>query len=88
MIFFGFVGYILRKLEYAPAPFLLAMILGPMMETSLCQSLGISEGTFAIFFRRPFSAILLILTFLVLSSAIVLRIVRKRRLPVSLEDHG
>jgi hypothetical protein len=59
MIFFGFIGYIFRKLEYEPGPFLLAMILGPMMETSFCQSMGISLGDPMIFFKRPISAVLL-----------------------------
>ena len=59
MIFFGFIGYIFRKLDYEPGPFLLAMILGPMMETSFCQSMGISLGDPMIFFKRPISAVLL-----------------------------
>ena len=78
MIFFGFIGYILRKLEYEPGPFLLAMILGPLMETSFYQSMGISMGDPAIFFQRPVSAILLALVFLCLTSMFILRTVRKR----------
>jgi putative tricarboxylic transport membrane protein len=78
MIFFGLIGYILRKLEYEPGPFLLAMILGPMMETSFYQSMGISLGNPVIFFQRPISAILLTLIFLCLTSMFILRTVRKR----------
>jgi putative tricarboxylic transport membrane protein len=66
MIFFGIIGYILRKIKYEPGPFLLAMILGPMLETSFRQSMTISQGNPAIFFQRPFSAILLILVAVIL----------------------
>jgi putative tricarboxylic transport membrane protein len=78
MIFFGFIGYIFRKLDYEPGPFLLAMILGPMMETSFCQSMGISLGDPMIFFKRPISAVLLSLVFLLLASLGILKAVQKR----------
>jgi len=54
MIFLGFIGYILRKIEYDPSPFILGMVLGPMAETSFRQSLTISRGNPAIFFQKPF----------------------------------
>ena len=66
MIFFGIAGYLLRKIKYEPGPFLLAMILGPMLETSFRQSMTISQGNPAIFFQRPFSAILLTLVAVIL----------------------
>jgi putative tricarboxylic transport membrane protein len=56
MIFFGVFGYLLRKLEYDAGPFLLAMVLGPMLETSFRQSMGMSGGDLGIFLRRPLSA--------------------------------
>ena len=42
------------------------MVLGPVMETSLRQTLLISRGNFVIFFNRPICAILLALTILFL----------------------
>jgi putative tricarboxylic transport membrane protein len=56
---FGVVGYLMRKLEFEPAPFILAFILGPLLENALRQSLVISQGSFAIFVTRPISAICL-----------------------------
>ena len=41
----------------------MAMVLGPIMESSLRQSLLMSHGSFGIFFIRPISAILLVLGF-------------------------
>jgi len=60
MLFFGVMGYILRKFAFPAAPFILAMILGPMLEKTLQQSLIGSGGSFMTFFDRPISAGLLI----------------------------
>lgn len=60
MILFGVLGYLMRKYEYEPAPFLLALVLGPMMELALRQSLMMSAGDLSIFFTRPLSAALLV----------------------------
>jgi putative tricarboxylic transport membrane protein len=59
MGFFGVVGYVFRKLDYPLAPCVLAMILGPLMERALRQSLIMSRGGFEIFFMRPISAALI-----------------------------
>ena len=56
MIIFGVLGYVLRKLDIPAAPIILTMILGPLMEKALRQSLEISGGEFGIFFTRPISA--------------------------------
>ena len=81
MILFGFFGYILRKLEYPLAPFLFAMVLGPMMETSFRQSMAIGQGNFAIFFQRPFSAILLISVVVLILISFFLSMKRKSKAP-------
>ncbi|HEY2918131.1 MAG TPA: tripartite tricarboxylate transporter permease, partial [Candidatus Binatia bacterium] len=53
---FGVLGYLMRKFDYEGAPLVLAMVIGPMMEEALRQSLILSAGSFAIFFGRPISA--------------------------------
>jgi len=62
MLIFGIGGFLLRRLGFEGAPFILAMVLGPMMETSLRQSLLISRGSFAIFYTRPICATFLLVT--------------------------
>jgi putative tricarboxylic transport membrane protein len=62
MIFFGIVGYFMRKADLPPAPLILAMILGPMLERSLQQSLLTSGGDPMIFVQHPISATLLAAT--------------------------
>jgi len=77
MVVFGLVGYLMKKFDYEAAPRVLALVLGPQIETALRRSLVISDGGFAIFFTRPISASFLIVALLVLLSPLVLR---KKRL--------
>jgi putative tricarboxylic transport membrane protein len=68
MIAFGIFGYFLKKLEYEPAPLILALVLGPMMELSFRQSLAMGDGDLLFFFKRPISAVIMAVavTFLIL----------------------
>jgi putative tricarboxylic transport membrane protein len=59
MVFFGVMGYLLRKYAFPAPPFILAMILGPMLEKTLQQSLIGSGGDPMTFLERPISALLL-----------------------------
>lgn len=75
MLAFGIAGYLMKKFDYEGAPFLMAMVLGPMMERALRQSLILSKGSFMIFFSRPISA-----CFLLVAIALqVLPLITKRR---------
>jgi putative tricarboxylic transport membrane protein len=58
---FGVLGYIFRKLDLPMAPMILTVIVGPMMERALRQTLDMSRGDFSIFFTRPISIVLIIL---------------------------
>ena len=55
MFIFGLAGYLLRKLNYPVAPAVLAIVLGPLAERPLRQSLLSSQGDPSIFFTRPIS---------------------------------
>jgi len=61
MTLFGVIGYILRKLDFPLAPVVLTLILGPLMERSLRQSLEMSQGDIRIFLESPIAMVLLIL---------------------------
>ena len=58
MIFFGIVGYLARKFEFEAAPFILAVVLGPMMEKAFRQTLIMFQGDFSVFIRRPISGVI------------------------------
>jgi putative tricarboxylic transport membrane protein len=59
MIGFGVLGYVLRKLHYELAPFILALILGPLFEQSLRQALIMSHQNILVLLSRPITAGLL-----------------------------
>jgi putative tricarboxylic transport membrane protein len=82
MIVFGVVGYLMKKFGYEGAPLILAYVLGPMLETSLRQSLTISSGSFTIFVTRPICAGGLVLALILIISPILPRM-RKREWPKS-----
>jgi len=52
------VGYVARKFDFEAAPFILAVVLGPMMEKACRQSLIMSQGDFSIFVTRPIPAVI------------------------------
>ena len=64
MFVFGVVGYLMRKLDYPLAPAVLAIVLGPLAERSVRQSLIGSQGEVMIFFERPISGTILIIAIL------------------------
>lgn len=53
MIGFGLSAFFLRKFDYPLAPAVLAIVLGPIAEPTLRQSLLLSSGDFTIFLTRP-----------------------------------
>ena len=53
MIGFGLSAFFLRKFDYPLAPAVLAIVLGPIAEPTLRQSLLLSSGDPSIFFTRP-----------------------------------
>src|SRR4029434_4180076 len=72
---FGVLGYLMKKFDYEAAPLILAMVIGPMMEEALRQSLILSAGSFAIFLSRPISAGFILAAALLL----VLPLITRRR---------
>jgi TctA family transporter len=76
--FFGLLGYVLIKLGFEPAPFLLGFVLGPLLEDHLRRALIISRGDPTIFIERPVSAALLLLAAAALVLAILPAIRQKR----------
>jgi len=60
VLIFGLVGFVLRRLDFPLAPLVVALVLGFRTETSLRQSLILSDGSFLIFFERPIAAPLMI----------------------------
>ena len=62
----GVMGFFMRKYDFPTAPVIIGMILGPLAEMNFRQAMTISQGSFAIFFEKPLSLFLLVLTALAL----------------------
>jgi putative tricarboxylic transport membrane protein len=62
---FGFLGYAFKKLDLPIAPVAFTLILGPLTENALRQSLSMSGGSYSILFRSPISTGLLVFVALV-----------------------
>jgi putative tricarboxylic transport membrane protein len=50
---------VLRKLDFETAPIVLGVVLAPLIELSLRQSLAMSDGRYAIFLEHRIAAALL-----------------------------
>ncbi|ADU51851.1 protein of unknown function DUF112 transmembrane [Thermaerobacter marianensis DSM 12885] len=79
MTLFGLVGYGLRRLGYPLPGLVLGLVLGPLFENNLRQSLTMAHGDWAIFFTRPISGVLMILALLALGWPILSAMVRYAR---------
>lgn len=66
MLIFGVMAYLMRKLDYPMAPAVLAIVLGPLTEASLRQSLLISHGSFEIFFTRRIAGTITVIAIVLL----------------------
>jgi len=81
---FGLVGYLMKKFDYEGAPLILAMVIGPMMEEALRQSLILSAGRFTVFVSRPISAVFILGAVVLLALPRLTRAVR----PAAVSDVG
>jgi putative tricarboxylic transport membrane protein len=75
---FGLLGYWLIKHDFEPAPLLLGMVLGPLMEENLRRALLISRGDWSVFLTRPLSAVLMATAAFLLVLALLPSLRRKR----------
>lgn len=75
MLVMGILGYMLQQVEVPSAPIVLGLILGPMMEQNFMMSVMKTQGSLAMFFTRPISAVLALLVL----AAWLYPLYRKRR---------
>lgn len=61
LLIFGIIGFFMKLYNYSPAALVLALVLGPMAENTLRQSLIVSEQGIGIFFTRPVSLLFFIM---------------------------
>lgn len=82
MLFFGLIGYIGRKIGFSPGPVVLGLILGSICEQGLVQSIlmGRASGSILqIFFTRPISIVLIVLTVVSAGWPAIVKLARRKR---------
>jgi putative tricarboxylic transport membrane protein len=81
-VFFGILGYILRKAHIHPAPIVLALVLGYMFESNFRRAMAMSNDNLAIFLTNPLAATIIVLALVTLVSPL-LRFRRRAAQPAS-----
>lgn len=79
MLIFGVLGFILRRYGFSPAPVIMGLVLGSMVEETLKQSLLIFDQNWLLFFSRPIVDVLFAVTFAGLVLPPVMRLLRRRQ---------
>jgi putative tricarboxylic transport membrane protein len=78
MLIMGVVGYGLKKFGFDPAPLVLGLVIAPIFEMSLRQSLIMSDGAWLIFLQRPIAVVLLAVTAALLALSAVAALSRRK----------
>jgi putative tricarboxylic transport membrane protein len=80
MILFGALGYVARKTNFEPAPFVLAYVLGPLLEENFLMSLTESRGGIGIFVRSPIAIGFLLVSVFLVVTTIFPTLMKKRQI--------
>jgi putative tricarboxylic transport membrane protein len=81
MLAFGVVGYLFKRHGFSPAPLIMGLVLGKMVEETLKQSLLLFDGAWTPFFERPVVVILFAITALGLAAPFIARLWRHYHQP-------
>lgn len=76
MLIFGVIGFVLKRYGFSPAPLVMGLVLGTMVEETLKQSLLIFDQDWLRFFSRPIVVVLFAITLLCVFAPPLARIVR------------
>ena len=79
MLIAGVVGYFMQKWEFPPSPIVLALIMGPMAESSFRRALSLSSGSYDFLYTRPITLGFLILALFTLCFPVIRRFQKKRQ---------
>jgi putative tricarboxylic transport membrane protein len=83
IVVFGIAAFVMRKFDYPLAPAVLAIVLGPIAEPTLRQSLLLSSGDPMIFFTRPIAGPITVIAIILILLPALKYLRRKRRVTES-----
>ena len=87
IVVFGVVGYLFERFRFPIAPMVLGCILGPVAENSFMTSMIAYQNDATIFFRRPISGVVMVMTVIALAWPLIRyfrSMLRAKRLPPDL----
>jgi putative tricarboxylic transport membrane protein len=73
MLIFGVIGFLMRRFGFSPAPLVMGLVLGTMVEETLKQSLLIFDQNWLLFFTRPIVVALFFVTILSIAAPWIAR---------------
>lgn len=79
MLAFGLIGYVGRRHGFSPAPIIMGLVLGELMENTLKQSLIIFDHNWLRFFERPIVDVFFVLTIVGLFSPLLFKMFQSRK---------
>ncbi|WP_316977101.1 tripartite tricarboxylate transporter permease [Shumkonia mesophila] len=79
MLAFGLIGYVGRRHGFSPAPIIMGLVLGELMENTLKQSLIIFDHNWLRFFERPIVDVFFVLTIIGLFSPLLFKMFQSRK---------
>ena len=71
MVFFAILGFFLNRHGFAPAPIVMGLILGELIETSLKQSYLIYDGNLWVILQQPIALVFLVLSLIGLCGPLI-----------------
>ena len=80
VLVFGLVGYGLKELGFPPAPLVLGLVLGTLMERALIQTSAMGDGSLVVLLQRPLAITILVLAAAMLLAPTLINNFTRRRL--------
>ncbi|MBK4217913.1 tripartite tricarboxylate transporter permease [Paracoccus caeni] len=78
LVAFGVLGWMMKRYEWPQAPLVLGLVLGPIFETTMRQSMSMSRGDPLIFLQRPISLTLILIALAAIALPIISYLRRNR----------
>ena len=75
----GLLGYFMNKFEYPTSPMLLAFVLTDFIEKNLYRSLMVNNGSPSLYWTKPITVVLLLVTVALMVSPIILNKIKAKK---------
>jgi len=72
-LFFGIIGFFLKRHDFPLSPMLVAIILGPMLEMNMANALTIGNGSVMVFFTTPIGTTFIGLSIMIIAATVISR---------------